>query len=159
MPKVVSNTTPIISLLKIGRLDLLQEIYGSVIVPEEVYVEVEQGKTKFYYADLSTLKWLEIRSLKDRNALNYFANLDAGEAAVIILATELAADLVIIDETLGRNQAKQSGLKVTGTIGILIKAKKRKLIPKVMPLISDLQAKGVWISNELKTAIAEIVQE
>lgn len=72
MPKVISNTTPLISLLKINRLGLLREIYETIIVPKAVFLEVEKGKDKPYYTDISQLDWIDIQEIKDKKALSYF---------------------------------------------------------------------------------------
>lgn len=159
MHKVVSNTTPIISLLKIDKLDLLRKIYGAIIIPREVFLEIEKGKSKVYYNDLSLKKWIHIQEIQDTNALHYFIELDAGEAETIVLAKEIEADLVIIDEILGRRFTKHAGLKVTGTLGVLIKAKESGYIPEISPLLSELQTKGIWISDKLKRKILSIVKE
>ena|SRR5690554_1145739 len=159
MLKIISNTTPLISFLKIGQLELLREIYNTIIIPEAVFAEVEKGKYKSYYMDISQFDWIDIQEIKDKKVLSYFLDLDAGEAEVIVLATEIAADLVIIDETLGRRFAKHADLKVTGTIGILVKAKEVGLVKKVSPLLDELQKKGVWINNKLKERILAKVNE
>lgn len=159
MPKVISNTTPLISLLKIGQLELLREIYETIIIPEAVLAEIEKGKDKPYYTDVSQLDWVSIQEIKDKKVLSYFFDLDAGEAEVIVLATEIGADLVIIDETLGRRFAKHADLKVTGTIGILIKAKEIGLVEKISPLLDEMQKKGIWINNKLKEKILAKVNE
>ena len=159
MPKIVSNTTPLISLLKIDQLALLQKIYRNIIIPSAVFAEVEQGKTKPYYTDLSKLDWISIQEIREQKAMSYFYDLDAGEAAVIILATELKADLVIIDEILGRRFAKHAGHQVTGTLGILMKAKELGLIDKVGPLLDEMQQKGIWMSKQLKEKILKRAKE
>ena len=102
MRKVVSNTTPIITLLSISKLDLLEEIYGRIIIPRGVFEEIECGKNKVFYTDLSHIEWIEIADIRDRKPLKYLNDLDKGEAEVIVLANEIEADLVIIDERLGR---------------------------------------------------------
>jgi predicted nucleic acid-binding protein len=158
-PKIISNTTPLISLLKIGQLDLLREIYKNIIIPEAVFAEIEKGKDKPFYADITQLDWMSVQEIKDKKILSYFFDLDAGEAEVIILATEIEADLVIIDETLGRRFAKHANLKVTGTIGILIKAKEMGLVEKVSPLLDEMQKKGIWLNAKLKEKILEKVHE
>ena len=66
MLKVVSNTTPIISLLKIGKLELLRKIYGKIIVPRAVYNEVNAGINKSYYLDLNKLDWIEIKEIENK---------------------------------------------------------------------------------------------
>jgi predicted nucleic acid-binding protein len=156
MPKVVSNTTPLISLLKLSRLNLLKELYGTIIIPNAVFQEIEAGKDKEYYRDLLKIDWIHIIEIQDRQAVKYFLDLDAGEAEAIVLATELNADLIILDEKLGRHYAKHADLTITGTIGILIKAKKQGLIKTLRPLLIELTQKNVWLNNLL---IQEILKE
>lgn len=69
MLKIVSNTTPIISLLKIEKLSILENLYQKIIISEEVFDEIESGKNKSYYTDLSKLNWIEIKSIKDKKSL------------------------------------------------------------------------------------------
>jgi predicted nucleic acid-binding protein len=159
MLKVVSNTTPIISLLKIGKLDIIRTIYGKIIVPKAVYNEINAGKNKFYYIDLSALEWIEIKEIENKKSLHFFLDLDAGEAEVIVLASELDADLVIIDETLGRKFAKNIELKVTGTIGVLLKAKELGIVDNITSLIDLLIDNGIWISAKLRQTIINKAKE
>lgn len=159
MHKVVSNTTPIISLLKISRLEILKEIYSEIIIPEAVFEEVEAGKGKSYYQDLSELPWVKIKRIKENKLLTSFSDLDAGEAEAIILAKDIDAHLIIMDEKPGRAFAKQSGLKVTGTIGVLVKAKSSGLIQKLRPLLIDLTEKNVWIDKRLIAEVCKLVKE
>jgi predicted nucleic acid-binding protein len=149
MPKTVSNTTPIISLLKIDRLDLLKSLYTQIHIPVAVYAEIEAGKAKGFYKDLSKIDWIKIIEIQNKPAVKYFLDLDSGEAEAIVLATELNADLILLDEKLGRFHAKHADLKVTGTIGILLKAKTEGLIDNLKPLLHELTAKGVWINEKL----------
>lgn len=149
MPKVVSNTTPIISLLKIDKLIVLKNLYGEIFIPHEVFNELEAGKNKEYYTDLSKIAWIKVVKIKDEKSLSYFLDLDKGEAETIILATELGADLTILDETLGRYHAKHAKLKITGTLGILLKAKKSGYITELKPLLYELMDKGIWLSKNL----------
>jgi predicted nucleic acid-binding protein len=156
MHKIVTNTTPLISLLKLSRLDVLRELYREVFIPTAVYNEIEAGKHKSYYQDLLKLDWIKITPVKDKQAVKYFLDLDAGEAEAIVLATELNADLVILDEKLGRFYAKHADLNVTGTIGVLIKAKREGIIKELKPLLIELTSKDVWISDNL---ISEILSQ
>jgi predicted nucleic acid-binding protein len=153
MLKIVSNTTPIISLLKLQRLDLLQRLYTKIYIPKAVYKEVEAGKSKGFYKNLSEIDWISIVEIKDGKAVKYFIDLDEGEAEAIVLASEIEADLILLDEKLGRFHAKHTGLKVTGTIGILTKAKNEGFIYKLKPFLDELTDQGVWISEKLKGEI------
>jgi len=137
----------------------LQQLYSKIYIPLAVYQEIEAGKEKVYYKDLSEIKWINISQINDKQALKYFIELDAGEAEAIILATELNADLMIIDEKLGRFHAKHADLKVTGTIGILIKAKRAGLVDKLRPLLEELIDKDVWINKKLVVEILKEVDE
>jgi predicted nucleic acid-binding protein len=159
MPKIVSNTTPIISLLKLNRLDLLQKLYTRIYIPFAVYEEIEAGKRKGYYKDLSKIDWISISKIQDKQAIKFFLDLDAGEAEAIVLATEIYADLIILDEKLGRFHAKHADLKITGTIGVLVKAKSEGLIKELKPLLDELTDKDVWISGKLKSEILKRVNE
>lgn len=159
MLKVVSNTTPIVSLLKLNKLDLLHHLYNQIYIPTAVYKEVEAGKDKVYYQNLSKIDWINIIDIDDKQAVKYFLDLDSGEAEAIVLATELNADLILMDEKLGRHYAKHAELKITGTIGILIKAKSNGFIDELKPLIEELMHKGVWIKDNLKSEILKLIGE
>lgn len=156
MLKVVSNTTPLISLLKLSKLDILKKLYSEIIIPKAVFEEIEAGKNKEYYEDLSKISWFKIVEIQDKQAVKYFLDLDSGEAEAIVLATEVNADLIILDEKLGRFHAKHADIKVTGTVGLLIKAKKQGLIKELKPLLYELIEKDVWISEKL---IREILKQ
>jgi len=159
MLKVVSNTAPIISLLKLSKLELLKELYQEISIPYAVFQEIEAGRNKTYYQDVSAIAWIKIQEITDKKALKYFLDLDAGEAEAIVLANEIGADLIILDERLGRFHAKHADFNVTGTIGILIKAKSKGLIPAVKPLLHELIEKDVWISTTLMDEILRKANE
>ena len=159
MPKIISNTTPILSLLKISKLDLLEKLYDEVIIPSAVFQEIETGRKKEYYQDLTQLHWIKITDLKNPDSKEFFTDLDDGEAEVLILAKEQNADLVIMDEILGRRFANQLGLNLTGTIGVLLKAKENGLIESVSDLLTELIEKGTWLNPKLVSKIKELTKE
>ncbi len=78
MHKVVSNTTPIISLLKLNKLHILRDLYNEIFIPTAVYQEIENGKDKEFYCDLSTLDWVNIASITNKQATKYFLDLEPG---------------------------------------------------------------------------------
>lgn len=134
-------------------------MYQEISIPYAVFQEIEAGRNKTYYQDVSAIAWIKIQEIRDKKALKYFLDLDAGEAEAIVLANEIGADLIILDERLGRFHAKHADLNVTGTIGILIKAKSKELIPAVKPLLHELIEKDVWISTTLMDEILRKANE
>lgn len=159
MPNVVSNTTPLISLSKISMLHLLEELYKIIIIPSAVFDEYQNGKDKDFFVDISRIDWIKIVEIKSRKASEYLLDLDRGEAEAIILAEEINSDLLLMDEISGRQYARLKNLKMTGTIGVLLKAWEKKLIPAVTPLALELRAKGIWLSDKLISHISEIEKE
>ena len=152
MPKIiVSNTTPIITLLGLSCLNLLKYLYQKIMIPQAVWQEVEEGKHKSFYADLTSFDWIEVKTVQNQQALGFVMNeLDKGEAETIVLAKEIGADLVIIDEKLGRNYATLQGLICTGTLGILLKAKENGLIEAVLPYLTKMEQNGIWLGEKVQ---------
>jgi len=159
MRKIISNTTPIISLLKVDKLNLLKELYTKIIVPTAVYLEIESGKEKPYYQDLTQIDWIEIQEIRNTDSRDYFLDLDEGEAEVLILAKELNADLIIMDEIMGRRYSKQLEFNLTGTIGILLKSKEKGLIASIKNLLTELTEKGTWLSPKLISKALKLSKE
>jgi len=159
MRRIISNTTPILSLLKIGKLNLLKEIYGKITIPKAVFLEIENGKDKLFYQNLKLLDWIEIAEIKNKESRLFFFDLDDGEAEVLILANELHADLVILDEIMGRRYAKRLESNLTGTVGVLLKAKDRGLIKSVSELLNELRVKGTWLNQKLINKALELANE
>lgn len=159
MRKVVSNTTPLISLLKINKLYILKELYKTIYVPREVFNEIEAGKNKEYYVDLSQIDWIKIVSIQNTEAISALWDLDQGEAEAIVLASEINASLIILDETLGRNYAKRYDLNTTGTLGVLLKAKQSHIISELKPLLFELRNKNIWLSQNLISELLILAKE
>lgn len=108
---------------------------------------------------MSKISWIEIKSIRDRQPLKYLHDLDKGEAEVIILANEINADLVIIDEKAGREFAEHFNLKLTGTIGVLLKAKETGLIQEIKSLLNKMIENCIWIYKKLTDKIIELSNE
>ncbi len=148
--EVVVNATPIISLALIGQLNLLQRLYGNVVIPPAIAAEVAAGGPQgIGVAELQTSPWIQVRPLSDPTRADLISDLDRGEAEVIALAQELNADLVILDERLGRQHARRLGLRLTGTLGVLLLAKRRGLVSEVRPLIQMLVEGGIRLGERL----------
>jgi len=159
MRKVISNTTPLLSLMKIDKLDLLRDLYGVVSIPQAVLFEIEAGKEKPYYKNLREIDWIKIEKIRNAESRTYFFDLGDGEAEVLILAKEQGADLVILDEIMGRRYAQQLDLYITGTVGILLKAKEKGLISSVGSLLKELTGKGTWLNPNLISKALKLAGE
>lgn len=120
---IISDTTPIITLLKINQLGLLQKLFQEIYIPESVYDELTQNLKYISESEIiKNSKFIKKESIKDYQAVSLLkraTGLDLGESEAIILSDEKKADLLIIDEVKGRMVAKSMGLRIMGTIGIL----------------------------------------
>ena len=141
---VVSNSSPLISLGAIGRLELLHDLFGEISIPLAVLQEVRS-------VDISPETWIVSRDVGSPPLSQVLeSELDRGEAEAIALAIELRADLLLMDERRGRRLASRLGLKVLGVLGILVDAKRIGLIEKIEPVLVELREKaGFRISTAL----------
>jgi predicted nucleic acid-binding protein len=147
---VVVNATPIISLSLIDRLDLLDELYPRVVIPSAVHREVVTGgKDRPGVISLESSPWIEVRDVEDPGRAALLSDLDRGEAEVIATAQELSADLVILDERLGRRHARRLGLALTGTLGVLLRAKREGMVSELGPFVEKLRVNGIWLGDAL----------
>ncbi len=134
---VVSDTSPITNLIKIGRLELLRGLFGEVVVPPEVFEELCILPAQA--ALLSKTDWLRVEIPQNPLLLEQLLEqLDIGEAASIVVALQLHADLLLMDERKGRRAASALGIKITGLLGIFLRAKEKGLIASVGAVIDEL---------------------
>ena len=158
MRKVICNTTPLIALADINQFGLLRDMYGEIYIPRAVYNELKSENVKTC-VDSGT-DWVHVLDIKDKSQKKmYRAKLHSGEVEVMILAQEQDADLVILDDDAAKKTAKYLGLTTTGTLGILIKAKKEGKITAISPILEDLVNTGFFISDKVKTYVLEIAGE
>ena len=150
--KIVSNASPLINLARIGKLGLLRVLYGELIVPDAVWQEVVvEGVGQPGADEVEAAKWIKTQAATNRELEKALQQeLDAGEAGAIALAIEKGADLLLMDEHLGREVAFHFGLHYTGLVGILIEAKRKgqiRLMKSLLDLLRDRA--GFRISDEL----------
>ncbi len=152
---VVSDTTPIISLMKAGQLELLQKLFGIVYIPETVYRELTDNEAFSEEVRMvQECEFLYVQKVdngKSVTILQNFTGLDAGESEAIILADEMNSDVLLMDEHKGWQVAKKLGITITGTIGILTQAFDEGMLTKedVERCIERLQESGIRISEKL----------
>lgn len=121
---VVSDTTPLITLLKVQHLDLLQTYFGEVQIPKAVFDELTCDERFIAEAEqIRNCQFIHVKELEDDKSVKLLCRatgLDLGESEAIVLTDEIKADLLLMDEAKGRDVAKQMGLKIMGTIGLLM---------------------------------------
>ena len=147
---IIADASCLIALSNIGELELLQEIYQEIVITPEVRDEFGE--------DLPD--WILVEAVSDKEKMEILEmQLDKGESSAIVLALEKKDSLLIIDEKRGRAIAKKMGMKITGILGVIIKAKEQGLIDAVKPLIEKLEIVGFRISEKLKNQILKRVNE
>ncbi|OEU57964.1 MAG: hypothetical protein BA871_15455 [Desulfuromonadales bacterium C00003096] len=153
--KIVSNSSPLIALAKIGMLDVL----SGVVITKAVFDEITKPKRE-YAKELHEWGKDKIIEVKSRKAVEYLElMIDRGEAETIVLAEELNVDAVLIDDLKARKIANLRGLNIIGTIGVLLDAKERGFISEIKPLLEELMKKKIRISKELYEHALELAHE
>lgn len=137
---IISDTSPISNLLKIGQLPLLQQLYGTVLIPQRVYAEIcALEKLGVDITLIQSADWINVQPASDQALVATLSvELDPGEAEAIALAISIQADRLLIDERLGRTVAQRYGLRITGLLGVLVAAKKENFISELKPILDEL---------------------
>ena len=152
---VVSNTTPILGLYKIGQLDLFESLFSQVIIPTAVHNEITVlGKDGHDLLDM--VSYIKVKSVQNTLAASMLrSQLDYGEAEVVVLADELGAGVLVIDEKKARKVAQANSMNVIGTIGVLQFAKQKGLISDIKTQLDALIANGIWIDRKLYQTVLQ----
>jgi predicted nucleic acid-binding protein len=148
MPKtIISDTSCLIILDKINELEILQKVYGEIMTTPEIVEE---------FGEILPL-WIKIKSVKNKSSQKILElQIDKGEASAIALAIETTNSLLILDDFKARKIANSLGIFVTGTLGVIIKAKLNGVIPSIKPLLAKIKNTNFRISEELeKQALIE----
>ena len=157
MPKVIVNTTPLIVLADVGQFDLLRKLYREIIIPQAVLEEIKSQPAKRLTASSEWIKIVKVANKNDRGLFR--AKLHAGEVEVMLLAQEQNADLVIMDDNAAKKTAKFMGLKVTGTLGVLLRAKREGHIQEIKPIIRAMAADGFYIDEKTRRYVLDAAKE
>lgn len=159
---VVSDTSVISNLFLVGHLDILEKLFISVVIPQKVQMELLA--LKGFGIDVTpilTAAFIVVKKPSNQAFVHkLMAELDEGEAQAIALAVEVNADLILMDEMKGRALAEQQGLKITGLLGVLLRAKHRGLIQQIKPIMEQLKSEiGFYISDSLFAQILNLANE
>jgi predicted nucleic acid-binding protein len=155
--RIIINTGPLITLARMDALDVPAQLPYEFICPQEVQAELEAGVAAGH--PVVNPPWLRTCPLQGALTRMVLSALDAGEAAVILLALEQGIPLVCIDEWKGRRIALATGLRVTGALGLLGKAKIQRIIPAVRPFVERALRNGIRYDPALIRQVLEALGE
>ena len=162
---VVSDTTPLISLLKIGRLDLLEKLFGNVLIPQAVYEELTvDERFKLEAEQLKQKEFITVQSVKNPDSVSILkraTGLDQGESEAIVLTDEVKAELLLMDEAKGRAVSNEMGFRIMGTIGVLMAAYKEHELTsdEVKECVSGLQRAGRHIGQRHYQMLLDMLED
>jgi len=157
---IVSNTTPLSCLLKIGKADLLHVLFGTVAIPPEVAAELDEAAPihEDWRQQLGFVRVAEATT-DDPVMRLLMAEIDLGESAAIALARRINSELLIVDDMAGRRLAQQLGLTITGTVGVVLAAAERHLVDDPFVVLDDLRARGgLWLSDSFIDKLRSVWQ-
>ncbi len=148
---IVVNTGPIVALDACGQLDLLRRLHRPVVVPATVIDELVRGQPERpgQAVGEEPPPWLEVEAPSPPAPALLAEYLDPGEAEVIAVALDRSIPLVALDERRGRVVARTLGLAVTGSLGVLLRAKREGLLEEVRPCLEDMREHGIWLGEAL----------
>lgn len=160
MPEIISNTSPLQYLHQLGLLDVLPKLVTTVTVPPAVQDELTAGlKMGLNLPDLNSLDWIIVRRPSSSAALPMVTDLGAGEREVLALALETPDSVCVLDDALARQIASALQLRITGTLGILIDAKRTALIPAIRPQLDQLHNLGFRLAAHTRAAVLRMAGE
>ncbi len=149
---VLSDSGPLIALSKINHLDILRKFFGKIIIPQAVWTEVvEKGRGRPGSKEVQEANWIEVKEVKNIIGIEALKHeIGTGESETLVLAKELNADIVLIDDRIAREIARSMDLNVAGTLSIIYEAINNKFINENFKEIIKLMRKNnIWISDEL----------
>lgn len=150
MPDVLTNTSPLIALDNIGRLGVLEALYGVVHCTEEVVIEF----------GLPVPGWLRVHRVQDRTRLAILHNLvDLGEASLLALAFEMPDAILVLDDRKARRLAENLQLRLTGLIGVLLRAKQQAIINSLSVELTALKSAGFHLSPAMEAEALRLAGE
>ncbi len=159
---VVADTGPLIGLGYAGYLNILQQLYGEVLIPEQVQNELQLSSHRPGAANVAeaiTTGLIKVHKLRQPPEFLLQDMIDAGEAAAIQLAIEQQADILVIDDKKGRRVAKMKNLRIVGTGGLLLASKKAGYVEEVEPILEKLVVGGYRLSDALCQQILKLAGE
>ena len=155
---LVAYCSALVALSVCGSLNLLEQLFTSVVVPETVYIEATQPDKK-QAQELKTFLHGKVRQVNLETYVFLDAYADAGETEAMLLYKQLAADKLLIDDKRGRKVAKINQISTIGSLGVLLVAKEKGLIVEVVPLLQQIEQSDIYLSPDLIATVLELAGE
>ena len=160
MLEVITDTSPIQYLHQVNLLELLPKFYAQIIMPQAVADELAQGLDQgINLPEPASLSWLYLRQVASSNLVTAIPNLGSGEREVLSLAITLPDSLVVLDDALARSYAHRLNVKMTGTLGVLLKAKQLGYIGAIAPILDQLNQLNFRLSPITRVAVLKLADE
>jgi hypothetical protein len=160
VPEVISDTSPLQYLHQAELLGLLPALYGTILVPQAVAQEIQAGLGLGHaLPDLASLSWVRIVVAPHPRILLLAAELGLGEREVLSLATERHRATALLDDALARRMARHLGIRFTGTLGVLLRAKETGHLKEVKPAVDQLEALGFRLDPITRLAVLQLAEE
>lgn len=160
MPEIICNTSPLQYLHQLGLLHVLSGLAGRVVLPSAVARELSAGRAQGVdLPALEELEWITIRTPLSAPVIPLVVDLGAGETEVLALALESGNAEVLLDDALARRVAAMLGLSFRGTLGLLLDAKRARLVTAVRPLLDRLKSLGFRLSHDTECSVLELAGE
>ena len=155
---VVADSGPLIALARIGRLELLPGLYEKIRVPRAVFAETAEGD-RAGSAEIRGAAWLEVVDVDAGAVAPLLLSVDRGEAEAMVLARSIPDATLLVDDARGRVVARRLGLRVRGTVGVLLQAKAASLIHSVRDCLDALESAGVFVGRDLRAEALRLAGE
>ena len=160
MPEVIVNTSPLQYLFQLNLLEFLPSLYGHVIVPEAVVLELYRGRERgCLLPNVEKLAWVTVKQPRHPVLLPLASGLGVGESAVLALAREIPGAVAVLDDKRARRYARLLGVRLTGTLGILLKAKHAGKLAALYPVMEQLEKLGFRFHHDTRNAILKLAGE
>lgn len=160
MPKAIADTSPIQYLYQTNLLDLLPSIYGAIVIPPAVDRELAAGRDQdVALPNPNDLSWMTVCRPQNTAILPDVTELGLGERQALALGMEMSDSLVILDDGLARRYARQLGIRFTGTLGVLIKAKQTGNLTAVTPVLDQLNDLRFRLDTSTRSTVLKMVGE
>lgn len=160
MLEVITDTSPIQYLYQINQLNLLPILYEQVKMPQAVADELAQGRAQgIQLPNPDSLSWIALCSVPSPILVPKISNLGTGEREVLSLATTIPDSLVILDDALARIYAQQLNVRMTGTLGVLLKAKQAGYVSAIAPILDELNTLSFRLAPATRAAVLGLANE